>query len=212
MVVGYLARANPQVAALAAGAPSVAVFSGQQAYLSSSWYAVRDMAPTWCYLAVHLHGTPTLSPDDAHTLRCVQALVEHAERGRPGRWPPGARRRRHPAARGTDRRVRDAGGHRRDAGDAGRGGALDGPHRGDGAAARRPSRARGGDRGGERPAAPCPTTPRGSAGPIARPRRGRRAGSPRWGPRTAAVTARRPTRPRVWSTAGAARGTPAWPR
>jgi transcriptional regulator len=86
VVIGHLSRAKPHTDALAAGAPSVAVFSGQQAYLSASWYAVRDMAPTWCYLAVHLHGQPTLSPDDAHTLRCVQALVEHAERGRPGQW------------------------------------------------------------------------------------------------------------------------------
>ena len=86
VVIGHLSRANPHAEALAAGAPSVAVFSGEQAYLSSSWYVERDMAPTWCYLAVHLHGQPTLSPDDAHTLRCVQALVEHAERGRPGQW------------------------------------------------------------------------------------------------------------------------------
>lgn len=89
VVIGHLSRSNPHARALAAGAPSVAVFSGQQAYLSSSWYAVRDMAPTWCYLAVHLHGEPALSPDDAHTLRCVHALVEHAERGRPGQWRMG---------------------------------------------------------------------------------------------------------------------------
>jgi transcriptional regulator len=89
VVIGHLARSNPHVGALAAGASSVAVFTGQQAYLSSSWYAVRDMAPTWCYLAVHLHGQPALARDDAQTLRCVQALVEHAERGRPGHWRMG---------------------------------------------------------------------------------------------------------------------------
>ncbi len=89
VVIGHLSRSNPHTTTLSAGAPSVAIFSGQQAYLSSSWYASRDMAPTWCYLAVHLHGQPTLSPDDAHTLRCVQALVEHAERGRPGAWSMG---------------------------------------------------------------------------------------------------------------------------
>jgi transcriptional regulator len=89
VVVGHLSRSNPHARALAEGAASVAVFTGQQAYLSSSWYAVRDMAPTWCYLAVHLHGQPALAVDDAHTLRCVQALVEHAERGRPGPWRMG---------------------------------------------------------------------------------------------------------------------------
>ena len=85
-VVGHLSRANPHTEALAAGAPSVAVFHGPQAYVSSSWYDGRDMAPTWCYLAVHVHGRPTLSADDAHTLRCVRMLVEHLERGRPGEW------------------------------------------------------------------------------------------------------------------------------
>jgi transcriptional regulator len=86
VVVGHLSRANPHTEALAAGAPSVVVFNGPQAYLSSSWYGERDMAPTWCYIAVHVHGSPRLSPDDGHTLRCVRALVEHMERGRPGEW------------------------------------------------------------------------------------------------------------------------------
>jgi transcriptional regulator len=86
VIVGHLSRANPHTEALAAGAPSVAVFHGPQAYLSSSWYGERDMAPTWCYVAVHAHGRPSLSPDDGHTLRCVRALVEHLERGRPGEW------------------------------------------------------------------------------------------------------------------------------
>jgi transcriptional regulator len=86
VVIGHLSRANPHTEALAAGAPSVAVFHGPQGYLSSSWYDGRDMAPTWCYVAAHVHGRPTLSGDDAHTLRCVRALVEHLERGRPGEW------------------------------------------------------------------------------------------------------------------------------
>ncbi|WP_232668217.1 FMN-binding negative transcriptional regulator [Pseudonocardia sp. TRM90224] len=89
VIIGHLSRSNPHTAALAAGVPSTAVFSGEQAYLSSSWYSTRDVAPTWCYIAVHLNGQPALSPDDAHTLRCVQALVEHAERGRPGEWRMG---------------------------------------------------------------------------------------------------------------------------
>lgn len=89
VLIGHLARANPHAEALAAGAPSVAVFHGPQAYLSASWYEGRDMAPTWCFLAVHAHGRPALSPDDAHTLRCVRALVEHMERGRPGEWRMG---------------------------------------------------------------------------------------------------------------------------
>jgi transcriptional regulator len=86
VIIGHLSRANPHTEALAAGAPSVAVFHGPQAYLSASWYGGREEAPTWCYIAVHAHGRPSLSPDDGHTLRCVRALVEHLERGRPGEW------------------------------------------------------------------------------------------------------------------------------
>lgn len=89
VIIGHLSRANPHAAALAAGAPSVAVFHGPHAYLSASWYEGRDMAPTWTFLAVHAHGRPEMSPDDAHTLRCVRALVEHLERGRPGEWGMG---------------------------------------------------------------------------------------------------------------------------
>ncbi|TWF80457.1 PaiB family negative transcriptional regulator [Pseudonocardia hierapolitana] len=86
VVVGHLSRANPHGEALGAGAPTVAVFHGPHAYISASWYEGREMAPTWGYQAVHAHGTPALSPDDAHTLRCVRMLVEHMERGRPGQW------------------------------------------------------------------------------------------------------------------------------
>lgn len=86
VVVGHLSRANPHAEALGVGAPTVAVFHGPQAYLSASWYEGREMAPTWCYQAVHAHGAPALSPDHAHTLRCVRLLVEHMERGRPGQW------------------------------------------------------------------------------------------------------------------------------
>jgi transcriptional regulator len=86
VVVGHLSRANPHAEALAAGEPTVAVFHGPQAYISASWYEGREMAPTWCYQAVHAHGRPALSPDDAHTVRCVRMLVEHMERGRPGQW------------------------------------------------------------------------------------------------------------------------------
>ncbi|RZS40860.1 PaiB family negative transcriptional regulator [Herbihabitans rhizosphaerae] len=88
VLIGHLRGNNPYVEVLAAGAPTVAIFTGHHGYVSSSWYPAigRDAAPTWNYTAVHCHGIPVLASDDAHTVRCVAALVEHLEGGRPNRW------------------------------------------------------------------------------------------------------------------------------
>jgi transcriptional regulator len=62
----HLARANPQTAALRAGAPCLAVFSGPDSYVSPALYARRaGHVPTWNYAAVHAECVPELVEDDA---------------------------------------------------------------------------------------------------------------------------------------------------
>lgn len=52
----HLARANPHVATLRAGRPSMLAFSGPHAYMSPSVYPDLKRVPTWNYIAVHAYG------------------------------------------------------------------------------------------------------------------------------------------------------------
>jgi transcriptional regulator len=65
---GHLARANPQVADLAAGGEALMIFAGPHAYISPGWYEAGPAVPTWNYASVHAYGT--VRPiDDAGWLR-----------------------------------------------------------------------------------------------------------------------------------------------
>src|SRR5579871_477784 len=52
----HMARANPQLDDLRAGAEALVIFQGPQAYISPSWYATKQehgkVVPTWNYIVV----------------------------------------------------------------------------------------------------------------------------------------------------------------
>lgn len=52
----HVARANPHVALLREGRPTMVAFSGPNAYMSPSVYADLKRVPTWNYIAVHAYG------------------------------------------------------------------------------------------------------------------------------------------------------------
>ncbi|MDD2924165.1 FMN-binding negative transcriptional regulator [Rhodoferax sp.] len=88
-LLGHVARANPVWQALADGAPSVAVFTGPQAYVSPNWYPSKHAhgkaVPTWNYAVVHVHGVPQAIDDPARVLDIVTRLtrVHEAAQARP---------------------------------------------------------------------------------------------------------------------------------
>jgi len=53
---GHLARPNPQLADLAAGAEALAIFTGPHAYISPGWYEAGPAVPTWNYADIHAYG------------------------------------------------------------------------------------------------------------------------------------------------------------
>ena len=56
-LLGHIARANPQCAAIHGARPALAVFTGAHAYISPSWYdPPYPQVPTWNYSAVHARG------------------------------------------------------------------------------------------------------------------------------------------------------------
>ena len=86
----HLARANPQVAALATGAPVLVLFHGPQAYISPSWYPAKSehgrVVPTWNYIVVETSGTPVLHDDTDWLGDQIARLTDAQEAGRPEPW------------------------------------------------------------------------------------------------------------------------------
>ncbi len=89
-LVGHVARANPVWQALAAGALSVAVFTGPQAYVSPNWYPSKHAhgkaVPTWNYSVVHAHGVPQAFEDPQRVLDVVSRLTQVHEAGQALPW------------------------------------------------------------------------------------------------------------------------------
>lgn len=76
----HLARANPHCAALKAGARSVVVFRGPDAYVSPRWYTnPAKNVPTWNYVAIHAHGRPVATEDPQVLMGYISALTDEHE-------------------------------------------------------------------------------------------------------------------------------------
>jgi transcriptional regulator len=87
-LISHIAMNNDHGQYLRAGLPSIAILMDAGSYISSSWYPnypARDSAPTWSFMVAHIHGKPEIM-SDADTVRHLQDLVTHMERGRNKPW------------------------------------------------------------------------------------------------------------------------------
>ncbi|MCD0502748.1 FMN-binding negative transcriptional regulator [Bordetella petrii] len=87
---GHVARANPLWRAVGSGAPALAIFQGDDAYISPSWYPSKrehgKAVPTWNYAVVHARGT-LRAVDDANWLRqLLDTLTTEHEAGFAQPW------------------------------------------------------------------------------------------------------------------------------
>ncbi len=85
---GHVARANPLWQR--AGVPTLAVFTGPDAYVSPGWYASKrehgKVVPTWNYTMVQARGT-LRAIEDAPWLRAlVGRLTDHHEAAQTAPW------------------------------------------------------------------------------------------------------------------------------
>jgi transcriptional regulator len=89
-VVAHMARANPQWRTISAGDPALLICTGDQAYISPSWYAAKAehgrVVPTWNYSAVHLTGTAQVHDDPGWVRAAVERLTEAHEGTRAQPW------------------------------------------------------------------------------------------------------------------------------
>jgi transcriptional regulator len=60
----HLSAGNPLAPVIAAGARTLAVVSGEDAYVSPDWYGLKDQVPTWNYVSVEIEGAARVLGDD----------------------------------------------------------------------------------------------------------------------------------------------------
>jgi transcriptional regulator len=86
---GHVARANVQWK-LPPTAEALAIFSGDDAYISPSWYASKrehgKVVPTWNYVAVHAYGPVEFFEDDDRLADVVTRLTNLYEGPRAEPW------------------------------------------------------------------------------------------------------------------------------
>ncbi|MBM4418483.1 MAG: FMN-binding negative transcriptional regulator [Chloroflexi bacterium] len=86
----HVARANPQIADLSAGAECLVLFQGPEAYISPAWYATKAatgrVVPTWNYAMVQARGVPRLIDDPVWIMAQIEALTGEHESPRPEPW------------------------------------------------------------------------------------------------------------------------------
>lgn len=77
VLYGHISKENPQWKSFGNDNKVLAIFSGPQAYISSSWYDFENV-PTWNYTAIHVYGTVKIIDADA-VLEHLKKLVDKYE-------------------------------------------------------------------------------------------------------------------------------------
>ena len=75
VLLGHVARGNPQWKAWHDGDPALALFHGPEAYVSPLSYQVREAVPTWNYAVVHVGGPITVRHDSDAKEDVLKALI-----------------------------------------------------------------------------------------------------------------------------------------
>ncbi len=84
-LLGHVARANGHWRELEAATEALAVFAGEHAYVSPTWYETAPSVPTWNYAVVHARGRMRLLPPEA-LAPLLDRLTQRYEEGRPRPW------------------------------------------------------------------------------------------------------------------------------
>lgn len=77
ILVGHIAKANPQWKYFKDNAEVLCIFNGPHAYVSSSWYKEEEV-PTWNYIAVHVYGFLKILSEE-ETMASMHRLVNKYE-------------------------------------------------------------------------------------------------------------------------------------
>ena len=86
LLLGHLARANPQWRHFENQRPALIIFQGPHAYISPRWYGPAPAVPTWNYAAVHAYGTPKLFKEEERLEALVRRMVSFYEGSGENAW------------------------------------------------------------------------------------------------------------------------------
>ncbi|WP_432536730.1 FMN-binding negative transcriptional regulator [Kineococcus arenarius] len=86
VLLGHLARSNPQWRSLTPDARVLLVFSGPHDYVSPTAYGTDPAVPTWDYAAVHLTARVEVVDEAAGCLEIVRKTVAALEAREPEPW------------------------------------------------------------------------------------------------------------------------------
>src|SRR5690606_30698630 len=91
VLLGHMARANPQWRVMEDGGEVLVIFHGPHGYVSPSLYEVHPSVPTWSYQVVHAYGVPEVVHEPGQLERLVRDLIAQHETGTEGggrpEWP-----------------------------------------------------------------------------------------------------------------------------
>jgi transcriptional regulator len=82
VLVGHMAKSNPQWKTFKENQEVLAIFSGPHAYVSAGWYSIKS-APTWNYVNVHVYGLPRIIEDKVELYGLLKRLVDKQEQHSP---------------------------------------------------------------------------------------------------------------------------------
>lgn len=93
VLIGHMARPNPQWQTPWLGQAMVLAASGPHGYVSPSWYASKAehgrVVPTWDYVVLQAFGDLVVHDDPEWTRQAVRLLTERHESGRQAPWSIG---------------------------------------------------------------------------------------------------------------------------
>jgi transcriptional regulator len=78
ILVGHIAKANPQAKNLENSNEVLCIFNGPHSYISSSWYKEEEV-PTWDYIAVHVYGKLSIL-SEKELMNAMHKLVDKYEK------------------------------------------------------------------------------------------------------------------------------------
>ena len=78
-VLGHVSRQNPQSEAFEGRQSATIVFRGPHGYISPTWYAKKDVVPTWNFAVVHATGRPSAITDKTALHKLLGRLIEKFE-------------------------------------------------------------------------------------------------------------------------------------
>ncbi len=84
LLIGHMARANPQWKTWDETTRVLVIFQGPHSYISPAWYEQQVTVPTWNYVTVHACGTPILTHDTGRLREMVVELTRRYEGGSGG--------------------------------------------------------------------------------------------------------------------------------